>query len=50
MPTLIGGALVGGAAGYAIGGKDNKLAAAGTGAGVGAAGGQFVEHGLHAQG
>ena len=46
MTTLIAGALVGGAAGYAIGDKDNKLGAVGTGAAVGAAGGQFVNMGF----
>jgi predicted Zn-dependent protease len=46
MTTLLAGALVGGAAGYALGGEDNKLAAAGTGAGLGAAGGQFVNMGF----
>src|SRR4051794_28883205 len=46
MSTLLAGALVGGAAGYALGGKDDKLAAAGTGAGVGAAGGQFLNMGF----
>jgi predicted Zn-dependent protease len=46
METLVAGALVGGVAGYALGGKDNKLAAAGTGATAGAAGGQFLNMGF----
>lgn len=46
MTTLIAGAVVGGAAGYALGDEDNKLAAAGTGAGLGAAGGQFINMGF----
>ncbi len=46
METLIAGAAVGGAAGYALGGKDNKLAGAGSGAAVGAAGGQFLNMGF----
>ncbi len=46
METLVAGALVGGAAGYALGGKDNKLAGATAGAGVGAAGGQFLNMGF----
>jgi predicted Zn-dependent protease len=46
IPLLVGGALAGGAAGYALGGKDNKTAAAAAGAGVGAAGGQFLNMGF----
>jgi predicted Zn-dependent protease len=46
IPLLVGGALAGGAAGYALGGKDNKGAAAAAGAGVGAAGGQFLNMGF----
>jgi predicted Zn-dependent protease len=46
MTTLIAGALVGGAAGYALGDKDNRLGAVGTGAAVGAAGGQFLNMGF----
>jgi predicted Zn-dependent protease len=46
MTTLIAGALVGGAAGYALGGSDNKLAAAGTGAAVGAGAGHFLNMGF----
>lgn len=46
LPLLIGGAALGGAAGYAIGGKDNKMAAASAGAGLGAAGGQFANMGF----
>jgi predicted Zn-dependent protease len=46
MTTLIAGALVGGAAGYALGGSDNKLAAAGTGATLGAGAGQFLNMGF----
>src|SRR5206468_6292937 len=40
LATLVTGALVGGAAGYAVGGKDNRSSAAAAGAGVGAAAGQ----------
>jgi predicted Zn-dependent protease len=46
LTTLIAGALVGGAAGYALGDEDNRLGAVGTGAAVGAAGGQFVNMGF----
>ncbi len=43
---LIGGAVVGGAAGYAVGGKDNGATYAVAGAGAGAAGGQFLNMGF----
>jgi len=46
MELLIGGAVVGGAAGYAVGGKDNGANYAVAGAGVGAAGGQFLNMGF----
>ncbi|CAN5372923.1 hypothetical protein BH09PLA1_BH09PLA1_30350 [soil metagenome] len=46
LPLLIGGALAGGAAGYALGGKDNRLTGASAGAAVGAAGGQFANMGF----
>jgi predicted Zn-dependent protease len=45
VAVLATGALVGGAAGYALGGSDNRAGAAAAGAGVGAAGGQFVNMG-----
>ncbi|MBC8105753.1 MAG: M48 family metalloprotease [Anaerolineae bacterium] len=46
LPLLIGGALAGGAAGYALGGDDNKMAAASAGAGLGGAAGQFANMGF----
>src|SRR5262245_47147346 len=46
LPLLVGGALLGGAAGYALAGKDNRAAGASIGAGVGAAGGQFANMGF----
>jgi predicted Zn-dependent protease len=46
LPLLIGGAVAGGAAGYALGGNDNRGEAAAMGAGIGAAGGQFANMGF----
>jgi predicted Zn-dependent protease len=46
IPLLVGGALAGGAAGYALGGKDNKTEAAAAGAGLGAVAGQFANMGF----
>src|SRR5204863_1566080 len=45
LPLLVGGALAGGAAGYALGGSDNRTQTAAAGASVGAAGGQFLNMG-----
>jgi len=46
IPLLVGGALAGAGAGYALGGKDNKAEAAALGAGVGGAAGQFANMGF----
>lgn len=46
IATLVGGALVGGAAGYALGGDDNRGQAALAGAGLGVVGGQFLNMGF----
>jgi predicted Zn-dependent protease len=46
IAALVGGAVVGGAAGYALGGDDNKTGAALAGAGIGIAGGQFLNMGF----
>ena len=46
LPLLIGGAALGAGAGYALGGEDNKMAAAGTGAALGGAAGQFANMGF----
>jgi predicted Zn-dependent protease len=46
MLTLIGGAAIGGAAGYALGGDDNRAGAALAGAGIGTAAGQFINMGF----
>jgi predicted Zn-dependent protease len=46
LATLATAALVGGAAGYALGGKEHGAEYAAAGAGVGAAGGQFVNMGF----
>jgi predicted Zn-dependent protease len=46
MTTLLVGAGLGAAAGYAIGGDDNRLAGSLAGAGVGAGAGQFVNMGF----
>lgn len=46
LPLLVGGALVGGAAGYALAGEDNRSTGLAAGAAVGAAGGQFLNMGF----
>jgi predicted Zn-dependent protease len=46
LATLATAAVVGGAAGYAIGGKEHGAEYAAAGAGVGAAGGQFINMGF----
>jgi predicted Zn-dependent protease len=46
LPILVGGAVAGAAAGYAIGGKEHGTETALAGAGVGAAGGQFLNMGF----
>ena len=46
LPLLVGGALAGAGAGYALGGKDNRTEAAAIGASVGGAAGQFANMGF----